>query len=74
MEEASRGVRTADALCAHPFRQMYEAIDYQIARRIGYRIRRAGWSPFVGATDEAGPVSHAPRSVEVEVMASHHHD
>jgi hypothetical protein len=38
----------ADALCAHPFRQMYEAIDYQIARRIGYRIGWAGRSPFIG--------------------------
>ena len=53
---------------------MYEAIDYQIVRRVGYRIGWAGRSPFIGATDEAGPVSRAPRGVEVEVVACHHHD
>jgi hypothetical protein len=50
------------------------AIDYQIARRIGYWIGWAGWSPFIGATHEAGPVSRTPRGVEVEVVACHHHD
>ena len=54
---------------------MYEAIDYQIARRIGYRIGWTGRSPFIGATDKAGPVSRPPRGVEVEVVvACHHHD
>lgn len=65
----------ADAtLCAHPFGQMHEAIDYQIACRIGYRIGWPGWSPFIGAIDEAGPEPRTPRGVEVEVVACHHHD
>jgi hypothetical protein len=51
---AADGV-VADVLRAHPFGQMYEAINYQIARGIWYRIGWAGRSPFIGATDKAGP-------------------
>jgi hypothetical protein len=53
---------------------MREAIDNQIVRSIGCRIGRSGRSPFIGATDKAGPVTRTPRGVQVEVVACHHHD
>jgi len=49
-------------------------VDYNVGRRVGDGVGRAGRSPLVWAPHKGSAITDAAGRIEVEIMARHHQD